>query len=102
MQFPANSGIVNGFAFVYAVIPEEVIGKLDHGGLQTRVDALDVDAYFTQLAQLMKTNPPAAQDVALVARMDKIGLVPAQDYDPGKLGMFGSRSGKGSSEAWRC
>jgi hypothetical protein len=56
--------------------------------VRKQVDALDVDAYFTRLAQLMKTNPPTAADAPLVARMAKIGLVPGQDYDPSKLGAF--------------
>jgi hypothetical protein len=56
--------------------------------LRDQVDAMDVNAYFTYLAQLMKTNPPSADDAPLVARMAKIGLVPGQDYDPSKLGAF--------------
>ncbi len=56
--------------------------------VRKQVDALDVDAYFTRLAQLMKTNPPTAADAPLVARMAKIGLVPGQDYDPSKLSGF--------------
>ena len=56
--------------------------------VRKQVDALDIDAYFTRLAQLMLTNPPTAADAPLVTRMAKIGLVPAQDYDPSKLGMF--------------
>ena len=56
--------------------------------VRKQVDALDIDAYFTRLAQLMKTNPPTAADASLVARMAKIGLVPGQDYDPSKLGVF--------------
>ena len=56
--------------------------------VRKQVDALDIDAYFTRLAQLMKTNPPTAADAPLVARMAKIGLVPGQDYDPSKLGVF--------------
>ena len=47
-----------------------------------------MNAYFTYLAQLMKTNPPSADDAPLVARMAKIGLVPGQDFDPTKLGAF--------------
>ena len=50
------------------------------------VNALDVEAYFDHLARLMKTNPPTAQDAAIVARMAKIGLVPGKDFDPAKLG----------------
>ena len=56
--------------------------------VRKQVDALDIDAYFTRLAQLMKTNPPTPQDAPMVARMAKIGLVPGQDYDPSKLGGF--------------
>ena len=56
--------------------------------VRKQVEALDIAAYFNRLAQLMKTNPPTSADAPLVARMAKIGLVPGQDYDPGKLGGF--------------
>src|SRR5271157_165051 len=56
--------------------------------VRKQVDALDIDAYFSRLAQLMKTNPPTAADTPLVARMAKIGLVPGQDYDPSKRSGF--------------
>ena len=56
--------------------------------VRKQVDALDIDAYFTRLAQLMKTNPPTAADAPLMARMAKIGLVPGQNYDPSKLRAF--------------
>jgi len=52
------------------------------------VDAMDTTQYFTYLAQLMKTNPPAPEDAPIVAKMATIGLVPGQDFDPSKLGMF--------------
>jgi hypothetical protein len=52
------------------------------------VDAMSIDDYFGYLAQLMKANPPSADDAPLVAKMAKIGLVPGQDYDPSKLGAF--------------
>jgi hypothetical protein len=52
------------------------------------VDAMDTTTYFSYLAQLMKTNPPSADDAPLVARMAKIGLVPGQEFDPSKLGAF--------------
>jgi hypothetical protein len=53
-----------------------------------QVDHLDVVAYFTYLAQLLKSNPPAPQDAPMVAKMAKVGLVPGQDFDPSKLGAF--------------
>ena len=42
------------------------------------------------MAKLMKSNPPAAADAAMVAEMAKIGLVPGQDFDPRKLGFIDS------------
>ena len=56
--------------------------------IRDQVDHLDVVAYFTYLAQLMKANPPSAEDAPMVANMAKIGLVPGQDFDPSKLGAF--------------
>jgi hypothetical protein len=53
--------------------------------VRKQVNGLDIDAYFTRLAELMKTNPPTAEDAPIVARMAKIGLVPGQDFDPSKL-----------------
>jgi hypothetical protein len=53
--------------------------------VRKQVNALDIDAYFERLAQLMKTNPPTAQDAAMVAQMARIGLVPGKDFDPEKL-----------------
>jgi hypothetical protein len=56
--------------------------------VRDQVDAIGVNEYFTYLARLMKTNPPAAADAPMVATMAKIGLVPEQDFDPSKLGAF--------------
>jgi hypothetical protein len=53
--------------------------------VRDQVNALDGVAYFTLLAQLMKTNPPAAADAPMVAKLAKIGVVPGQDFDPSKL-----------------
>ena len=60
---------------------------------------MDVNAYFTYLAKLMKTNPPAAEDAPMVANMAKIGLVPGQDFDPSKLGRIRQGSHKGGAQA---
>jgi len=46
---------------------------------------MSIDDYFKYLAELIKTNPPAAEDAPMVARMAAIGLVPGQDFDPTKL-----------------
>jgi hypothetical protein len=56
--------------------------------VRKQVNALDAEAYFQRLAELMKTNPPTAADAPMVAKMARIGLVPGKDFDPSKLGML--------------
>jgi hypothetical protein len=71
----------------YSSPPGEVDSSFDmKTSVRDQVDAMDVNAFFTYLAKLMKTNPPVAEDAPMVARMAKIGLVPGQDFDPSKLG----------------
>jgi hypothetical protein len=53
--------------------------------VRKQVNALDIDDYFRLMAKLMKSNPPAAADAAMVAQMARIGLVPGQEFDPDKL-----------------
>ncbi|MFO1027843.1 MAG: DUF1254 domain-containing protein [Acetobacteraceae bacterium] len=53
--------------------------------VRDQVNGMDAVAYFTLLAQLMKTNPPAAADAPAVAKFANIGLVPGKDFDASKL-----------------
>jgi hypothetical protein len=53
--------------------------------VRDQVNALDAGAYFNLMAQLMKDNPPAAEDAPIVAQMAKIGIAPGQSFDPTKL-----------------
>jgi hypothetical protein len=53
--------------------------------VRDQVNRMDAVAYFTLLAQLMKTNPPVSADAPALARFARIGLVPGQDFDAGKL-----------------
>ena len=46
---------------------------------------LDGNAYFKLFAELLKTNPPTADDAPMVATLAKIGIVPGQDFDASKL-----------------
>jgi hypothetical protein len=70
----------------YTPAPGSVDSKIDmKTGIRKQVDALNVDQYFNYLARLMKTNPPTAADAPMVAKMAQIGLVPGQEFDPGKL-----------------
>jgi hypothetical protein len=96
---PEDYKAVHALQDRFSVVPLSAYGKpyspprglVDHGfdmktGVRKQVNALDIDAYFTRLAELMKTNPPGAQDAPIIAQMAKIGLVPGQDYDPSRLG----------------
>ena len=65
-------------------------GKVDPAidmktAVREQVDKLDANAYFKLLAELMKTNPPTAEDAPMVAKLAKIGIVPGQDFDASKL-----------------
>jgi len=65
-------------------------GKVDPGvdmktAAREQVNALDAAAYFKLFAELLKTNPPAAEDAPMVAELAKIGIVPGQDFDAAKL-----------------
>jgi len=54
--------------------------------VREQVNKLSADEYFTLLAKLMKDNPPAAADKAMVKKMTKLGIVPGQPFDNSKLG----------------
>jgi len=53
--------------------------------VREQVDALDGAAYFARFAELLKANPPAAEDAPMVAKLAKLGIVPGQDFDAAKL-----------------
>jgi hypothetical protein len=66
------------------------LGKVDatidmKTAVREQVNRMDAVAYFTLLAQLMKSNPPAVADAPALARFAKIGLVPGKDFDASKL-----------------
>ncbi len=50
-----------------------------------QVNAMDGASYFKLFAELLKTNPPSAEDAPMVAKLAKIGIVPGQDFDAAKL-----------------
>jgi hypothetical protein len=65
-------------------------GKVDPAidvktAVREQVNALDANAYFKLLAELLKSNPPNAEDAPMVAKLAKIGIVPGQDFDAAKL-----------------
>jgi hypothetical protein len=67
-----------------------VAGKVDASvdmktAVRDQVNAMDGAAYFALFAELMKTNPPAAEDAPMVAKLAKLGIVPGQSFDASKL-----------------
>lgn len=53
--------------------------------VRDQVNALDGASYFRSLAQLLKANPPTADDAPMVATLAKLGITPGQDFDAAKL-----------------
>lgn len=65
-------------------------GKVDPSidmktAVRDQVNRMDAVEYFTLFCELMKTNPPTAQDAPLIARLAEIGIVPGQDFDKTKF-----------------
>jgi hypothetical protein len=53
---------------------------------QAAILALGTTGYFNLMSRLMAGSaPPAKEDAPMLARMAKIGIVPGQPFDPGKL-----------------
>jgi hypothetical protein len=65
--------------------PGKVDASIDMKEPRGQVNALDGNSYFKLFAELLKTNPPLADDAPMVAKLAKIGIVPGQDFDPAKL-----------------
>ncbi len=77
---------LSAYGKTYTTPPGVVDSKIDmKTAVRDQVNALDGVAYFTLLAELMKTNPPAAADAAMVAKLAKIGVVPGKDFDSSRL-----------------
>ena len=102
---PQDYAAVHALQDKFAAVPLSAYGRpympppgiVDPGvdmttAVRKQVNNLDTAAYFAALSRLMKTNPPAAQDAPIVARMAKIGLMPGQDFDVARLGMLDRES----------
>ena len=66
--------------------PSKVDAAIDmKAAPRDQVNAMDAPTYFKLFAELLKANPPAAEDAPMVAKLAKIGIVPGQDFDASKL-----------------
>jgi hypothetical protein len=50
-----------------------------------QVERMDTISFFKLLAELMKQNPPYAEDAPILTRLARIGLIPGKDFDSSKL-----------------
>lgn len=55
--------------------------KLDMSAPPDQIDKMDAAEFFSTFAELMKTNPPHANDNPILDRMQRIGIKPGQSFD---------------------
>jgi hypothetical protein len=53
--------------------------------VREQVNRMPAEEYFSLLAKLMKDNPPAKEDAAMVAKLAQLGIVPGEAFDASKL-----------------
>jgi len=77
---------LSGYGKPYTPPPGKVDPSIDMKATpREQVERMDTISYFKLLAELMKQNPPYAEDAPILARLGRIGLVPGKDFDSSKL-----------------
>ena len=65
----------------YTPAPGQVECSVDgKTAVREQLNAMDGASYFKLFAELLKTNPPAAEDAPMVTKLAKIGIVPGQSF----------------------
>ena len=95
---PADFKVVHVLQDQYSLVPLSAYGKrytpppgkFDPSiemnvPVRDQVNAMDAGAYFARLAQLMQDNPPTKADAPMVAKLEKLGIVPGTDFDVRRL-----------------
>jgi hypothetical protein len=86
MQDEVSLVPLSSYGKPYTPPPGEVDPTIDMvTPVRDQVNALDTQEYFNLLATLMKDNPPADADTPIVSDMARLGIVPGQPFDVGKL-----------------
>jgi len=86
MQDQMSAVPLSSYGKPYTPAPGTVDAGVDmKTAICDQVNAMDAASYFKLFAQLMKTNPPTAEDAPMVQKLAKIGIVPGQDFDATKL-----------------
>lgn len=94
---PADYDHVHGLQAGYDAAPLSQWGKSRAAAMPTVDSSVDMKtppvvqvaqmtpgAFFARFAEVMKRNPPHATDYAILLRMERVGLVPGQDFDLAK------------------
>jgi hypothetical protein len=77
---------LSSYGKAYSPPPGTVDPSIDmKTAVRDQVNAMHGASYFKLFAQLLKTNPPTADDGPMVVKLAKIGIVPGQDFDASKL-----------------
>src|SRR5215468_8169530 len=86
LQDKVSAVPLSAYGKPYTPEPAKVDPAVDmKTAVREQVNAMDATAYFKLFAELLKTNPPAAEDAPMVAKLAKMGIVPGQDFDAAKL-----------------
>lgn len=94
----ADYAVVNAIQKQYRVTPLSAFGKpftppqgvIDpHIDMKTppvdQVNRMSTETFFNRLADLMASNPPAAADAPMLAKLSKIGIAPGHAFQMSKL-----------------
>jgi hypothetical protein len=77
---------LSSFGKPYKPEPGNVDPAIDmKTAVREQVHAMEGAAYFKLFAELLKSNPPAADDAPVLDKLAKVGIVPGQDFDAAKL-----------------
>jgi len=85
LQDQVSAVPLSAYGKPYSPPPGKADPAIDMKAPRDQVNAMDGAAYFKLFAELLKANPPAADDAPMVAKLAKIGIVPGQDFDAAKL-----------------
>ncbi|HTO88445.1 MAG TPA: DUF1254 domain-containing protein [Thermoanaerobaculia bacterium] len=86
LQDQVSAVPLSAYGKAYSPVPGRVDPSVDgKTSVRDQVNAIDAAAYFKLFAELLKTNPPAADDAPMVATLARIGIVPGSDFDASKL-----------------
>jgi hypothetical protein len=85
LQDQVSAVPLSAYGKPYTPAAGKVDPAIDMKGPRDQVNAMDASSYFKLFAELLRTNPPAADDAPIVAKLAKIGIVPGQDFDASKL-----------------